>query len=106
MRMSKNDETFSSVADILKAQLSGLSDGRLDTTIELQKKWPNIVGKSIAEHSKVLFIKNKCLHVGVENSTWLNELTLIKDRLYEKITSIQTDGSITDLKFKIYFESK
>ena len=104
--MAKSDKTFSSVADILKAQLSGLSGGRLDTTIELQKKWPNIVGKSIAEHSKVLFIKNKCLHVGVENSTWLSELNLIKDQLCEQITRIKTDGSITDLKFRIYFEPK
>lgn len=106
MRMPKNDDTFSSVADILKNQLSGLSGGRLDTTIELQKKWCDIVGRSIAEHSKVLFVKNKCLHVGVESSTWLNELTLIKEPLLKKITAIKTDGSIMDLKFKIYFEPK
>lgn len=104
--MPKNEDTFSSVADILKAQLAGLSGGRLDTTIELQKKWHDIVGKSIAEHSKVLFVKNKCLHVGVESSTWLNELTLIKDQLLKKITVLKTDGSIMDLKFKIYFDHK
>lgn len=104
--MPKNDKPFSSVADILKHQLSGLSGGRLDTIIELQKKWHDIVGKSIAEHSRVLFIKNKCLHVGVENSAWLNELTLIKDSLLKKITHIKTDGSIMDLKLKIYFDHK
>jgi predicted nucleic acid-binding Zn ribbon protein len=102
--MSKNDNTFSSVAEILKDQIDGLSGGRLNATIELQKNWLDIVGKSIAEHSKVLFIKNKCLHIGVENSTWLNELNLIKDKLSEKITSIKKDGSIVDLKFKIYLK--
>lgn len=102
--MPKNDDTFSSVADILKTQIHGLSGGRLDVTMELQKKWPEIVGNSIAEHSKVLFLKNKCLHIGVENSTWLSELTLMKDALCEKIAKTKSDNSITDLKFKIYFE--
>lgn len=92
---------FTSLNDILKSQLNTITKGRFSSSLTIQEKWLQIVGKMIAAHSQVLYIKNGSLYIGVDNSTWHNELTLMKDQIIGQIRQILPDLSIKEVRFKI-----
>ena len=94
--MSKNE--FSSLADLLQSQLKKISGNGLAYTMELQKQWPQIVGQAISQHSSVLYIKGTTLYVGVESSTWMSELSLIKNQIMFSIQKYHAEIKINDIK--------
>ena len=47
--------------------------------------WPELVGKSVANRTKELFINNKKLFVRIESSVIKNELVLMRAQIIEKI---------------------
>jgi predicted nucleic acid-binding Zn ribbon protein len=47
--------------------------------------WPNLVGKSVANRTKELFIHNKKLYLRIESSVIKNELMLMRSQIIEKI---------------------
>ncbi|HQB97937.1 MAG: DUF721 domain-containing protein [Candidatus Cloacimonadaceae bacterium] len=46
--------------------------------------WKRIVGELLAERSYPLKLENKVLFVGVQNSTWMQELVLLKQDILAK----------------------
>lgn len=98
--MTGAKNSFSSIGEILKTHLDQVMGEKLAHTLSVQKNWPRIVGQTIAKHSKVLYVKDKLLCVGVENSTWLNELTLMKDKIKDKIKEMKIETEVTEIKFK------
>ncbi|MCS7027383.1 MAG: DUF721 domain-containing protein [Bacteroidia bacterium] len=49
--------------------------------------WKDIVGEHAAEHTVSLFIKDKALHVKLNNSCWRNELHYRKQQIIQKINA-------------------
>jgi len=96
----KNEE-FTSVNDILRSQIKNLVGKKFSTSLSVQTKWKQIVGNVIASHSQVLYVKNDTLFVYVDNSTWHNELSLIKENIVHNLNDMLPDVSIKDVKFKI-----
>ncbi|MES2274487.1 MAG: DUF721 domain-containing protein [Bacteroidota bacterium] len=47
--------------------------------------WPELVGKSVANRTKELFINDKKLFVRIESSVIKNELMLMRAQIIEKI---------------------
>jgi hypothetical protein len=47
--------------------------------------WPNLVGTSVANRTKELFVHNKKLYLRIESSVIKNELMLMRSRIIEKI---------------------
>jgi predicted nucleic acid-binding Zn ribbon protein len=47
--------------------------------------WPELVGKSVANRTKELFIHNKKLFLRIESSVIKNELMLMRTQISEKI---------------------
>jgi len=47
--------------------------------------WPELVGKSVANRTKELFIHNKKLFLRIESSVIKNELMLMRTQIIEKI---------------------
>jgi predicted nucleic acid-binding Zn ribbon protein len=47
--------------------------------------WPELVGKSVANRTKELFINDKKLFVRIESSVIKNELLLMRAQIIEKI---------------------
>lgn len=96
-----NKEDFSSLHDIIHSQLKSLVGNRFSSSLAIQKKWTEIVGTVIAHQSQILYVKNKTLYVGVDNSTWNNELSLMKDKIIQRINKMIPDITVKEVKFKI-----
>ena len=47
--------------------------------------WPQLVGKSVANRTKELFISDKKLFLRIESSVIKNELMLIRSQIIDKI---------------------
>ena len=49
--------------------------------------WPDLVGKSVANRTKEIFIRDKKLFLRIESSVIKNELMMIRSQIIEKINS-------------------
>lgn len=73
--------------------------------IQLYLAWESVVGKLLAERSHPIRIDHDTLFVGVENSAWLQELTLLKSKIllaYKELTKIE----LSDIVFIIRSKGK
>lgn len=89
-----------SASDILQGTLKAY---RLDKKLDQYKAfphWPEIVGDDVA---KVAFpekiVRGKILVVSVIDASWIQELSLQKLDLLEKIHSFPLGAAIEDIKF-------
>lgn len=63
--------------------------------------YSQIVGEKIAMVSKPSFFKNGMLFIGVENSTWSNQLYFLKNDIISKINLKLSKQLVKDIKFYI-----
>jgi predicted nucleic acid-binding Zn ribbon protein len=64
-------------------------------------RWEKIVGKVIARHAQPLSLRGKKLSVAVDSSAWMQQLSLLKPELVEKLNHGLGAGSIQDITFKM-----
>ncbi len=83
--------------------------GSVVDKMELSKKlkisnifnhWEDIAGLEIAKKSKPKKLINKTLYVSVTTSTWANELSLMSEKLKEKINSFIGEDVVKTIRFK------
>jgi translation initiation factor 2 alpha subunit (eIF-2alpha) len=76
---------------------------QLDRQQEYNKIWKELAGENIGLHTAFERISNSKLHILVENSVWMNELTFLKQQI--TMTAIQAflkyDLKINEIVFKI-----
>ena len=73
------------VGDLLVSAVPALRD-RLDE-VQIRAAWAALVGPDAARRSQPLGLTNGCLHVAVDNSPWLQELTLRGGELTGRIAA-------------------
>ncbi len=73
----------------------GLS-GRLDI-FRIIGQWEVLVGDVIARHTQPLSLKGKKLSVQVDSSVWMQQLSLLKPELIEKVNRGLGEGTITNV---------
>jgi hypothetical protein len=68
----------------------------------LIKLWPKIVDAPIARHAKAERVVGSTLHVIVDSSVWMNELSAVKSVLIEKLNEHVKGGeaAITEIRFQ------
>lgn len=71
------------VADVLISAVPQLSD-RLPE-YHIRKTWAALVGPDMARRTRPQSLANGCLHVVVDNSPWLHEVTLRAAELTERL---------------------
>ncbi|MES2063018.1 MAG: DUF721 domain-containing protein [Bacteroidota bacterium] len=71
---------------------------RFDETA-IVSAWPDLVGKSVANRTKELFIKDKRLFLRIESSVIKNELVMMRNQIIQKIN----DDAKTELVVEIVF---
>ncbi len=64
-------------------------------------RWEKIVGKVIARHAQPSSLRGKKLSVAVDSSAWMQQLSLLKPDLIEKLNHGLGAGSIQDITFKM-----
>lgn len=71
--------------------------------IQLYLAWEKVVGKLLAERSHPIRVDHDTLFVGVENSAWLQELTLLKSKIiltYKELTKIELKDIVFIIRSK------
>jgi hypothetical protein len=71
------------VSDFLPDAIPGLHDRLLEDRI--RRAWPALVGPEIARRARPERLVGDCLHVTVDNSPWLHELTLRATEIGERV---------------------
>lgn len=89
----KAEKLSKTLQKILAAR--GLSS-RLDI-YRIIGQWEGMVGDVIARHAQPLSLKGKKLSVRVDSSVWMQQLTLLKPELIEKVNRGLGEGTITSI---------
>ena len=80
------------MADVLISAIPQLSE-RLPE-YHIRKTWAALVGPEMARRTRPQSLSNGCLHVVVDNSPWLHELTLraaeLTERLHRQFEAIRS----------------
>ncbi len=83
--------------------------GSVVDKMELNKKlrvsnvfnhWKDIVGPEISKKSKPQKLVRKTLYVSVTTSTWASELSLMSEKLIEKVNSFIGEDAVKAIRFK------
>jgi predicted nucleic acid-binding Zn ribbon protein len=61
--------------------------------------WPDFVGKSVANRTKELYIRDKKLFIRIESSVIKNELMLMRGQIINKINDKAKEVLIEDITF-------
>jgi predicted nucleic acid-binding Zn ribbon protein len=61
--------------------------------------WPELVGKSVANRTKEIFIRDKKLFVRIESSVIKNELLLMRSQIIEKINTDAGSNLVEEIIF-------
>lgn len=61
--------------------------------------WPQLVGQSVANRTKELFIHDKKLFLRIESSVIKNELAMIRTQIIEKINTEAKTELVNDIIF-------
>jgi predicted nucleic acid-binding Zn ribbon protein len=90
-----------SAGAVLKTALEREGLGEAVSRHSVVNLWPKIVAEGIARHAKAEKIVGSTLHVVVDSSGWMNELSAIKHVLLEKVNSRLERGvaPITEIRF-------
>lgn len=62
--------------------------------------WEVLVGKLLAERSHPIKVEQHVLYVGVENNSWMQELTLLKSDILSRLRA-KFDADINEIVFVI-----
>lgn len=61
--------------------------------------WPEIVGKSLANRTREIFVRDKKLFVRIESSVIKNELVLMRTQIIQKINDHAKTELVADIVF-------
>ncbi|MET3978576.1 putative nucleic acid-binding Zn ribbon protein [Mucilaginibacter sp. UYP25] len=61
--------------------------------------WPDLVGKSVANRTKELFIKDKKLFLRIESSVIKHELVMMREQIIQKINEFAKTELVADIVF-------
>ncbi len=62
--------------------------------------WEEIVGEEIAKRSRPEKLVRRILYISVATSTWANELSLMSEKLINRINSFTGEEIVGTLRFK------
>ena len=89
-----------SIKDILSDYMKGTSLSEINTTINLEKIWCAVVGKTISNNTEIIHLKKGILTIKTSNPIWRNELTLQKKDLLNKFKTTEPKFNIKEIIFR------
>jgi len=88
------------IGSIIGSVIDRMELGRKLKVSGIFNHWEDIVGPGIAKRSKPQKLVRKTLYVSVTTSTWANELSLMSERLIEKINTFTGEDVVKTIRFK------
>jgi predicted nucleic acid-binding Zn ribbon protein len=74
------------------------ADGRFDI-VRLVRVWPDVVGNPIARRTEVSGLKFHTAVIKVSGAMWIQELTLLKVQILDRLRTALGDDAVRDLRF-------
>lgn len=69
-------------------------------TSSIFNHWEEIVGEEIAKRSRPEKLVRRILYISVATSTWANELSLMSEKLIDRINSFAGEDLVGTLRFR------
>lgn len=92
---------ISLIGDVLKSVFEKIESGRTFTREDIEERWKGLVGEAGHKHSRPVVFKNGVLQVRVDNSVWLQDLTMKKRKILKGLQRELGKDRISDIQFKI-----
>jgi hypothetical protein len=93
---------LTSLSHILARVMKNHSLDKALLQARIEAEWTSAVGPSIAQHAQPDQIRSDKLYVRVDSAPWLQELTMLKPVLIEKVnTALGSKGEIRDMVLRI-----
>ena len=89
-----------SIKNLLSDYFKGSNFKEINETINLNKSWNKIVGKTISEKTKIASIKNGKIIIKTTNPIWRNELTFQKEDLLNRLKKEEPNSNIKEIEFR------
>ena len=96
----KNSVKAKPIKELLLDYLKGSDFKEINETINLNKSWNKIVGKTISKNTEIAGINNGKITIKTSNPIWRNELTFQKDDLLNRIKKEKPKLNIKEIDFK------
>ena len=89
-----------SIKNLLSDYFKGSDFKEINETINLNKSWNKIVGKTISKKTEIASIKNGKIIIKTTNPIWRNELTFQKEDLLKRLKKEEPKINIKEIEFR------
>ena len=89
-----------SIKNLLSDYFKGSDFKEINETINLNKSWNKIVGKTISKKTEIASIKNGKIIIKTTNPIWRNELTFQKEELLKRLKKEEPEINIKEIEFR------
>jgi hypothetical protein len=103
-RKQRNLENLSDILPEIMGRYLSKSGGF--QMMKLRKSWKDIVGSVLARESYICGLKNHILLVGVTNSSWMQEIFMMKKEILQRIRENSDFSDIEDIHFRMGIPQK
>ena len=88
------------IKELLSNYFKGSDFKDINNTINLNKSWKQIVGKTISKNTEIINIKNGKISIKTTNPIWRNELTFQKEYLLQRLKKEAPKLKIKAIEFR------
>ena len=88
------------IKELLSDYFKGSDFKEINETINLNKSWNKIVGKTISKNTEIAGIKNGKITIKTSNPIWRNELTFQKEDLLNRLKKEEPKINIKEIEFR------
>lgn len=89
------------IGDVLKNVVERLSQTKEKDIFEIISVWDSVAGKSLSRHTKPARLINATLLVNVDESAWLYQANLQKDKLLKALQRKVGKQKVQRIQFRI-----
>ena len=88
------------IKELFSDYFKGSDFKEINNTINLNKSWKKMVGKTISKHTEIINIKNGKISIKTTNPIWRNELTFQKEDLLQRLKKEARELNIKEIEFR------
>lgn len=89
-----------SISEVLRKYVKGTSIERKLKEVDAMQSWENLLGKTIANYTKSISMKNKIMFVEINSSVAKNELFMMREEIRRKLNENAGEEIVSKIIFK------
>jgi predicted nucleic acid-binding Zn ribbon protein len=89
-----------SLSEIIKEYVKANQIERKLKEVDVVESWENLLGKSVANYTRNIYIRNKVLYVEISSSVVKHELFMMREEIKRKINEKEGEEIVRTIIFK------